>query len=79
MLAVFLIEKRVCVMNENTKKDLKDSFENGVIALLCVLFVMSMNNRCSSMMHKATAAKTEKTESQQTNHNIWYKASEKTR
>ena len=57
MQAVFLWKKRLSKM---TKKEFKDTFETVGIALICTLFVISANKKCSNMTQKETTAKTEK-------------------
>lgn len=67
-------------MKLETKRELKQTVGDLLITALLVAIFVPLNKRCT---HDKSAAdskqKIEKVESQQTKHNIWYRAPEKTR
>ena len=52
ILAAFFMKKEEVVMDKNTKKDFKDSFETLVIVMLSIFFVAVMNEKCSNVLQK---------------------------
>ena len=49
-------------MKNETKKDFEDSIKTLLIVVFSVLFVVSMNKKCSNLTQKAISAKIEKME-----------------
>jgi len=51
---------KVVRMKKETKKDIKDTFDNWLIAAVCMMVVFSLNDSCSRTPDHIRSDKTEK-------------------